>query len=185
MSPDTPITDLTVADVMVPLSGYTTIELDASLAEAFDKLSGALKGEGRIDPSTPRDFAVLVLDSAGDVVGRLVVWDILKGLEPQGLRDVDALSMVDGLGAWEHPLSNLAEKVEQVRVRDLVEPLAGEELIDVAIPLNVAVHRLIRLRALSLIATRDGRSVGVLRVVDAFARVAALVSDCSTDPDPR
>lgn len=179
MNPNTQITDLTVADVMVPLSGYTTILLDASLAEAFEAMSGALAGEGKSDPSAPRDFAVLVLDSQGDVVGRLVVWDILQGLEPQGKRGVDALSMVDGLGAWQQPLSNLAQKVHEVRVRDLVEPLASEERIDAAAPLDEAVHRLIGRRALSLIATRDGRSVGVLRVVDAFARVCALIDDGS------
>ena len=176
MSRDKPITDLTVADIMVPISDYTTIPLDASLAQVFEAMSGALAGEGRIDPDTPRDFAVLVLDDAGDVVGRLVVWDILQGLEPQRLSGVDALSMVDGLGAWQQPLANLAHKVREVKACDLVEPLAREERIDVATPLNQAVHRLTRVRALSLIATRDGRSVGVLRVVDVFTRVCSLVS---------
>lgn len=177
MTRDTQVADLTVADVMVPLSGYTTIAPDASLAEAFDAMSGALKGQGKSDPSAPRDFAVLVLDDGGDVVGRLVVWDILQGLEPQSRRGVDALSMVDGLGAWKRPLSNLAQKAQQVRVCDLLEPLAGEERIDVSMGLNEAVHRLIRLRALSLIATRHGRSVGVLRVVDVFARVHTLIGE--------
>ncbi len=181
MSGDTQITELTVEDVMVPLSGYTTIPLGASLAEAFEAMSGALAGEGKSDPSAPRDFAVLVLDGGGDVVGRLVVWDILQGLEPQSWKGVDALSMVDGLVAWQQPLSNLAQKVRQVRVRDLVEPLASEERIDVAVPLDQAVHRLIRLRAMSLIATRDGRSVGVLRVVDVFARVCTLVDERASD----
>ena len=161
---------------MVPLSGYTTIPLGASLEEAFEAMSGALAGEGRSDPSSPRDFAVLVLDDGGGVVGRLVVWDILQGLEPQSRRSVDALSMVDGLSAWHQPLSNLAEKLRRVSVRDLVKPLASEERIDVAAPLDEAVHRLIGLRALSLIATRDGRSVGVLRVVDIFSRLSALVT---------
>ena len=181
MNLGTQITDLTVEDVMVPLSGYTTMPLDASLADAFEAMAGALAGRGRSDPGAPRDFAVLVLDDAGDVVGRLVVWDILQGLEPQRRKGVDALSMVDGLGAWQQPLSNLAQKVRQVEVRDLVEPLANEERIDVAAPLDQAVHRLIRLRALSLIATREARSVGVLRVVDVFGRVTALVGECADD----
>jgi hypothetical protein len=172
---DPTMTGERVRDLMVPLAGYTTIGLDATLAEAFTALNAALRGAGRADPESPRDFAVLVLDADAQVVGRLVVWDVLQGLEPQQQRGIDALAMVDGLAAWHHPLANLAAKARDVKVRDLVRQLDRGELIDAEAPLDEAIHRLNQLRALSLIVTDQRRTVGVLRVVDVFQQVNALV----------
>lgn len=160
---------------MVPLEQYTTIGLDASLASAFGALDQAIAGAGRTDPESPRDFAVLAVDAAGQVFGRLVVWDILQGLEPQDRRGVDALAMVDGLGAWRKPLVNLAAKAHDVKVHDLVRRLDRAELIDADAPLDEAVHRLIKLRTLSLIVTEQQRTIGVLRVVDVFREVNELI----------
>ena len=167
-----------VRDLMVPLARYTRVHRDASLADAFQALRGALSGAGRDDPVSPRDFACLVLDDRDQVIGRLVVWDVLQGLEPQRSRGVDALAMVDGLGAWRQPLANLAAKSRDVRVRDLVHPLDRAETIDAEAPLDEAVHRLVTRRALSLIVTEDRRTVGVLRIVDVFAEVCALIGAC-------
>jgi len=128
---------------------------------------------------------VLVVDINDQVVGRLVVWDVLQGLEHRGRHGIDVLSMVDGLGGWRQPLTNLAAKAHHVRVKDIVRSLNREERIAADAPLNEAVHRLISLRALSLIVTSDSRSVGVLRVVDVFNQVLAEVKACmGSDPYP-
>ena len=71
---------ITIKELMTPIDRYTTISEEASLKEAFIALEGALRGEQQADASKPRDFAVLVLDKNRQVIGRLVVWDVLKGL---------------------------------------------------------------------------------------------------------
>lgn len=91
--------------------------------------------------------------------------------------------MVDGLTGWHRPLTDLADKAQDVRVRDLVRPLDRTERIDADAPLDEAVHRLVALRALSLIVTRAGRTVGVLRVVDCFTRVYELIRACGPQED--
>ena len=73
-----------VEELMLPLTDYTCVSEESTLYDAFIALEGALQGIQKADPSHPRDFAVLVLDANGDVLGRLVVWDKQgKAIEPE------------------------------------------------------------------------------------------------------
>jgi CBS domain-containing protein len=172
--------EIRVRELMTPLNQYTTISGEASLKDAFVALEGALRGEQKPDPSYPRDFAVLVVDSNQRVIGRLVVWDVLKGLETQAVSRVDSLAMVDGYGVWSQPLANLATKAHYTKVKNLVKSLDKREYITEDATLDVALHRLVENRFLSLIVTKERQSVGVLRVVDVFSRVCSMVKAAAT-----
>ena len=172
-----------VRDLMLPLERYTSVPETATLREVFLALEGALLGRGKADPKEIRDFALLVLDGAGNVAGRLTVWDVLRGLEPQARRRVDPLAMVDGYDAWDRPLWHLASKVENLRAGDLVEALHRLEYIDEEAGLNEALRRLVDNRFLSLIVVRGPEAVGILRVADVFRHVCnELRETLATDP---
>ena len=160
--------DIKVRDLMLPLERYTSVSEEATLKDIFEALESALKGTGKATVTEARDFAVLVLDKDRRVLGRLVVWDVLQGLEPQAGKRVDALAMVEGYEAWDQPLANLTAKVRNVRAKELVKALSKDEYIDEDESLNEAVVRLIDRRCLSLIATRGRETAGILRVVDVF-----------------
>lgn len=163
--------DTRVKDLMRPLNSYTTVSHEATLQDVFMALESALKGTRKSDPTEARDFAVLVLDSDNRVLGRLGVWDVLQGLEPQARKRVDALAMVDGYEAWDRPLANLATKASNLHARNLVKALSKHEYIDEEASLNEALRRLVDNRFLSLIAMRGNETVGILRVVDVFQSV--------------
>ncbi len=160
-----------VRDLMLPLDRYTVVSDDATLEEVFAALDGALAGRGKADAEEARDFAVLVLDREGRIRGRLTAWDVLQGLEPQARKRVDGLAMVDGYDAWDRPLDRLASKAREVRARDLVTALHEREFIDEGAGLNQALRRLVDNRYLSLIATRNGETVGILRITEVFRHV--------------
>jgi hypothetical protein len=160
-----------VRDLMLPLEKYTVVSEEATLEEVFLALEGALKGSQKTDPAEARDFAVVVLDQDRRVVGRLAVWDVLRGLEPQARKRVDPLAMVDGYDAWDRPLAHLASRAQELRAKDLVKALHKDEYIDQEAGLNEALRRLVDNRYLSLIATRGRETVGILRVVDVFSYV--------------
>lgn len=163
--------DVRVADLMLALAQYTAVSEEATLEEVFLALESALKGSAKPDPSQARDFAVLVLDQDGRVRGRLGVWDVLQGLEPQSGKRVDALAMVDGYEAWDRPLMHLGLKARTVRAKDLVKALSQDEYIDESAGLNEALRRLVDNRFLSLIVMRGRETAGILRVVDVFQYV--------------
>ncbi len=160
-----------VRELMLPLGEYTVVPEEAKLEEVFLALEGAFAGSGKTDPTATRDFAVLVLDGSGRVVGRLTVWDALQGLEPQARRRVDSLAMPEGYDAWDRPLQQLASKARNLRAKDIVATLHKDEYIDQEADLDEALRRLVDNRYLSLIATRGRESVGILRVVDVFRHV--------------
>ncbi len=163
--------NIKVQDLMLPLERYTVVSDAATLKEVFLALEGAFKGSQKADPTEARDFAVLVLDKDKVVVGRLTVWDVLAGLEPQARKRVDPLAMVEGYDAWDQPLAHLATKAQNLRAKDLVKALRKDEYIDQEAGLNEALRRLVDNRFLSLIATRRRETVGILRVADVFRYV--------------
>ena len=162
---------------MTPIDQYTTISEEASLKDAFMALEGALRGEQQADSSQPRDFAVLVLDRNRQVIGRLVVWDVLKGLETQTVARVDAMAMIEGYSTWRRPLTNLATKARYIKVRNLVKALDKREYISEDANLDEALSKLVGNRFLSLIVTSKGKTIGVLRVVDVFSKVCEELKD--------
>ncbi len=168
---------LSIRDLMTPLQRCTTISIDATLADAILATERALAGDCEKDSDRWRDLVVLVLDTGQNVVGRLVVWDVLRGLETQHVKRVDPLAMVDGFGAWREPLANLAGKLQHVSVRNLVERVHKREFIDVGATVNEALHRLITHRLVGLIVVEQKKTVGVLRVVDVFGRVCDAVRE--------
>jgi CBS domain-containing protein len=165
------MTQTSISNIATPIEDYTHIKEDATLGEAFLALESALRGDQQTDPTRARDFAVLVIDAGGNVIGRLAPWDILRGLETHDIQGVDPLAMVDGLATWKKPLAHLATKAHNVLVRNLTPKLPAHELIDENAPLEQAIHQLLKHRAFSLIVTRDGKPVGVLRIVDVFRHV--------------
>ena len=170
-----------VGDLMRPLDEYTTVREDAALKDAFLAMQAALEGAKKADPSEARDFAVLVLDKSDQVLGRLVVWDVLEGLDPRRSMPIDPMAMVEGFEAWERPLAQLAEKSQNLKVKNLVKPLKRDEYIDTDADIEQALHRLIKGRFYSLIALRGRRPVGILRVVDVFQYVCEEISESLGD----
>ena len=72
-----------IDDLMVPLSEYATVTLGATLHEAILALE---KAQEEFDQTKYRHRAILVLDEAGTVVGKISQHAALRALEPQYLK---------------------------------------------------------------------------------------------------
>src|SRR3989339_2001283 len=70
--------ELRASDLMVPLAEYATIHDYASLADAVKALEDAQR---KYCQGGYQHRAILVLNSAGRVVGKLSQLDIIRGLE--------------------------------------------------------------------------------------------------------
>ncbi len=174
-----PTTTKIVKDLMIPLEAYSRVSEDASLFDAIQILERALLGS-TADPSRPKDRAVLVQAKDGQVIGKLSMWDVLRGLEPRYEDPIEVI--VDDYFLWTHAMFvNLAEKAKAIKATDLLRQLTQAEMIKEDAPLDIAVHQLVRDRLLSLLVVRDDRVVGVLRLSDVFKAVSEMIK---AEPQP-
>ncbi len=189
---------LTVKDLVVPKDMYATISVDGTLREAALALQEARRREQRFDPNRHRDRAVLVVDENDQVLGKLSMLDVLRGLEPRYDRVVGSRasskaaarvgsarifieSMVKNIGLWNRPLSNLVEKACTVKVQHLIRPFTEGETIEENASLDTALHQLIMGRFQSLFVIRGGEIVGILRLTDVYEEISKMLISCNSE----
>jgi CBS domain-containing protein len=173
-----------VKDLMLPLSEYATVASSATLRDALFALSKAQLG---LSYDRHHHRAVLVLDERGKVVGKLSHWAILRSLEPSFLRHTSAASLSrqalvpQPTSPSHHPshfsgdLARMCRDAGSLEVKDVMVP-AGESVEESA-RLMVAIHWMVLGNVQSMLVTRDGEVVGILRLADAFEAVADLIRE--------
>lgn len=178
----------TVKDIMVPLSEYATVFEDASMIEAVVALEEAQKNYSRTQ-YTHR--AVLVQDDQGRVVGKLSQMDVLRGLEPKYKNVAEARgvshsgfsveflrSIMESQSLWVDPLADICRKAAAVKVKGIMYTPEEGDYVKEDATLAEAIHQLIMGRHQSLLVTRNGEVVGILRLSDAFAAVCDMIKAC-------
>lgn len=177
-----------VKELMVPLAEYATVSEEATLYEAVNALEEAQKG---VDTNRDKHRAVLVLDDKGRVVGKLSQWDFIKGLEPKydtvkelhetsryGFSPEFLRSMLDQYGLWRKPLDDLCRKAAEQKVKGVMGTPDEKEFISEDASLDEAIHQLVVGRYQSLLATRGGEIVGILRLSDVFNEICDRIKAC-------
>jgi len=170
---------------MVSLDEYATVSQDASLVDAVNTLEEAHKKFGQ---DRYKHRAILVFDENGKIVGKVSQWDVIHGLEPKykEIADFKSLSRF-GLGAefiksmmkdfqlWQKPLDNICDKAKEIKVRDIMYTPKVAEYVHEDTSMDEAIHQLVIGHHQSLLVTRDGKVVGVLRLTDVFTEICRLI----------
>ena len=186
------MTELTVRHLMVPKNQYASIGADRTLGEAVAALRAAQKLEQSLDAGRHRDRAILVVDEYQQVIGKLSMLNVLRGFLPQYAREHgarasskaaarigSARAFLDAQEAraarWKKPLEDIADKAARIRVRQLLRPFADGETIDEDGSLDTALQQMVTGRFQSLLVTREGEIVGILRLTDVYEAIARLL----------
>lgn len=176
-----------VKQMMIPLKDYATVYENATLYDAVLALEAA---QAEFDQSRYRHRAILVFNSENKIVGKISQLDLLKALEPKydKILDTHALSRtgysldyIETLaksGLWSKPLDDICRKAANKEVKHFMYTPKEGEFVSEDAELNEAVHRLIVGQHHSLLVTRDGDIVGVLRLTDVFKMVCERVKSC-------
>jgi len=169
-----------VKDLMVPLDKSAMVSQEATLLEAVLALDEAQK---KMLPDKHRHRAVLVVDSKKQVVGKVGQHDFLKALEPKyGV--IDDLEKLSSAGVssqfisstmkhfqfFQDNLSELCERASLQKVKEVMQPIS--ESIDENHSLREAIHNIVILQTMSLLVTRKGTVIGVLRRSDLYEEIA-------------
>lgn len=177
----------TVKDLMVPLDQYGVVSEDATLLDAIQVYDEAMK---KRDRKRQPFRAVLVQDKKGRIVGKLGQLAFLKALEPQhhmladmskfsssGVSEQFISSVLQHYRFFEGDITSLAARARSVKVRDMMHPV--EEFIDENSSLSEAIYKLVLYDTLSILVTRKGKVVGLVRLDDVCQEVAMLIKEAS------
>lgn len=169
-----------VKDLMVPLDEYPVLPRDATLLDALlerDKAHEKL-------PSGRQPYrAVLVSGQDGNIIGKVGQIAFLKALEPQAnyLSDVEKIRasgvssdfvdrMMGHFRFFQDDLTVLCAQASGKRLGDVMIPITDS--IDEDSTWSEAIYRIVALQSMSLLVTRKGRAVGLLRLSDLFETIS-------------
>ncbi|MGD9040658.1 MAG: CBS domain-containing protein [Desulfobacteraceae bacterium] len=181
---------ITVRDLMVPLEEYATVPEEATLFEAVMTLERA---QERLDRKRYKYLhrAILVYDKNRKVVGKISQLDVLRALEPKyatmervenmsrGGFSPDLLkSILSDLALWDRPLRNICGKAAKVKVKEFMHIPTEGEYIEETASLEEAMHMLLIGHHQSLLVTKNGEIVGILRLTDVFMEIFRMMEIC-------
>lgn len=176
------VENYSVKDLTIPISEYASVKIGTSLLGAIQALEQAQED---FADTKYKHRAVLVLDEKDNVVGKISQSRALKAIEPEfdfsteikkmkkfhfseeyiaRLRDLYGSR---GTIMSKEVLSEAATK----KVEDFMQTPSVGEFVSEDNSLDTAIHRLVAGGHLSLLVTRNGKIVGILKLSDVFAAV--------------
>jgi CBS domain-containing protein len=177
-----------VKNLMVPLSAYATVAEDATLSDAVAALKESQANYNKV--KYPHR-AILVFDKNNDIVGKISMLSVLRGLEPKyedmlsdkgpmhvGFTQHFQKIMIEQLKLWESPLAHICEKAARVKAKAFMQTPHENEYIEADATLDEAIHKLVIGWHQSLLVTKNKKVVGILRLTDVFEVIAQAVMAC-------
>ena len=177
-----------IKDLMIQISDYATIYEDASMEEAIHALENIRQ---RFGNAPYHHQSLVVVDSDGNVVGRLSHIDMMRSLEPRYNDMGDAAwfgraviskqvmtTLRESYHLWEHPIEEICEAVKDAKVADYMQAPSEGEFVCEDDPINIAMHRVVMGRHHSLLVTKNKKITGILRSTDLFNALIDMITAC-------
>jgi CBS domain containing-hemolysin-like protein len=173
----------TVKDLVVPLADYAVVDEDATILDALRALA---ESQEKLPPDRQPHRAILVRNRRGEIIGKIHHFAFLRALvagqkargnqefmDRAGLAEDTRKSSMEVLDLLTGDLLDLCERSRHVGVREVFST------ITVSIPeeasFTQAITAFLRHQTLSLLVTRQGRTVGILRISDLFEELAQTI----------
>jgi CBS domain-containing protein len=172
-----------VIDVMLPLEEYAVVSEDETLYDAFIALDQA---QLKLPKGRQKHRAVLVKNRKNEIVGKLGHLGFLKALEPgyKNLGELDIVSkagltkefitsMMKNFELLQDDLDEIRKRTKTIKMKDVMRPMT--EQVDINDTINEAIHKIIMWQILSVLVTKAGKVVGILRLSDLFDEVSRSI----------
>ena len=162
--------DKRIKDLMIPLEDYPHIPYWFTLRQAMAIVrEAAIKFEGSFEPR-----AVLVFDEKYQLMGILTLRDIIKGLEPNFLKETSLVKMDPSLTVLLGDLLGPQMKEHSQRpVSEVMSPI--QATVDGNAPIAKALYLMIKENVGLMPVIQDSKVTGMIRLSDLFNEVAKLV----------
>jgi len=181
---------ITVEELMVPVDEYATVSEEATL---FDAVMALEKTEEELDRTRYLYLhrGILVYDKNNKIVGKISQLDVLRSLEPkyQEMGDMRTLSragfspqflktMLENYSLCDRTFTDMCSKGAKIKIKDFMYTPTGGEYIDADASLCEGIHQFVMGHHQSLLVTREGEIIGVLRLTDVFKEIFQIMKTC-------
>ena len=180
-----------VKDLMVPLEEYATVSHRSSLYEAVLALEKAQEELEKIHTAYLHR-AVLVYDDNKKIIGKISQLDVLTALEPKygemgHSRSMSRVAfspqflknMMETYSLLSESLETVCRRARDISVKDIMYTPSEGEYVDENASLREAIHQFVMGHHQSLLVTRGGSIIGVLRLTDVFKEVFHIMKTSS------
>ncbi len=168
-----------VRDIMVPLSCFSSIREDRTVADALDVVLQSFAGA--VTTSTVQETlhrSILVMDRDDEVIGIITFTDLLRALEPSYVRLLNESPVVADSRYLQSPsfsgmFTIMARDLVSRQVREVMSeapPVIGADA-----NLMEAVSTLLNRGLRRLLVTEEGNVVGVVREQDLVLEMASIM----------
>lgn len=178
--------NITVKDVMIPVSEYIRIRENETLYEAMQLLQKKLEQNG--GSRTHHDL--LVEENTGRIIGKVTMIDIINFMEPQYKKIITPVAshvlessfvqkVFKDFNLWSESLGNLCHKAASAQISKIMHRLNEADLVNDEATLDSALHRYIMgVHQPILVTNREKTVVGVLRLGDVYEKVRQGILSC-------
>ena len=182
-----------VKDIMAHIDEYQTVDVDAPLCDVLNVLR---KNYEKIQAKVPGKYhkTVLVTDSSNTLVGKISLFDLIRGLVPETAKKpelsklyyrslstrveeaAEEVSAIQQRFQWLNTtFMDLVKQETQKKVRDMMSPL--HPLLHEEDSLNMAVYVMFKENIRQPAVVRDGQIVGIANLIDIFSVLLDVAGD--------
>jgi len=185
--------DKKVGDIMSHIEEYETIREDEPLCNAIHKLRDNFeKIQAAADETYHKTF--MVTDKEGEIVGKLSIFDLIRGLVPKSVKMSEnsraqykllssrAKEVADRAGdvaeryQWlHHTFLDLVVRETQKLVKEVMSPIYP--FLDEDDTINKAIYVMFKENIRQPMVERDGKIVGLVSIMDVFPTLLDVAGD--------
>ncbi|NLI81718.1 MAG: CBS domain-containing protein [Deltaproteobacteria bacterium] len=182
----------TVKEIMSPIEEYNFVQEDDRLCEALRIIR---ENHKKIQACVTGTFhkTLLVKNAAWDIVGKLSIFDLIRGLVPESMKketskpyyrtiSTRAAEVAAEIGEIQEKLQwletsffELVRKESQKKVKDVMSPV--HPILKEDDTINRAIYVMFRENTRQPLVVRDGKVVGVLAFMDIFPVLLEIAGD--------
>lgn len=173
-----------VKDVMIPIEEYEKVAMASRLCDALSILKRNYELE-KAGGKTAIHKTLFVTDKSGKIIGKLSIYDLIRGLVPEGAKKTEharlyyrmlssrALEVASEVGEvqerfrWlQSTFFNLVKQEAQKGIKDIMSPV--HPLLEEEDSLNKAIYIMFKENIRQPLVTRAGDIVGVVDFMAIF-----------------
>jgi len=179
-----------VKDIMIPIEEYERVDVEAQLCDALSILK---RNYEKAKSGTSDHFhkTLFVTDRSGKIVGRISMYDLIRGLVPESSRQLElpqkiphvlasriweieekTAELTERLGWLTHSFVDLVKQEARKKVKDIMGPV--QAILEEEDTINQAIYLMFKENVRQPLVVRKGEVVGVVNLMRVFSELLEI-----------